>query len=132
MSWAEPSYSLGNFLYQPEEGQPPAADLYDAGIDMYSLAVGVPGRPAAGRHGVDAEEWWEGAVAVATFEAGLLRSLAIHPVDLGADVPAARRGIPRMPAPPRAVGILETLARLSQRYGTMIRVENGAGMVDIK
>lgn len=125
-------YSVGNFLYQPEGGQPSSADLYDSGIDMYSLALGIPGRPAAGRLGFDTEEWWEGGVAVATFEAGVLRSLAMHPVDLGVDLPPSRRGIPRVPAPARAVRILEVLARLSQRYDTTVRIENGVGIVGIK
>jgi hypothetical protein len=61
----------------------------------------------------------------------VLRSLELHPVDLGVDLPAARRGIPRLPAPPRAVRILETLARLSQRYNTRVRLENGVGMVEL-
>ena len=125
-------YSVGNFLFQPEPGQPPSADLYDAGLDMYSLAMGMPGRAAAGRLGADAEERWEGAVAMASFEAGALRALQIHPVDLGVDLPAARQGIPRRPASPRDVTILERLARLSQRYNTTVRIENGVGIVDIE
>ena len=121
-------YSVGNFLYQPE-GQSPATDPYDAGIDMYSLATGIPGGTTASRFGVASEEWWEGAVAVATFEAGALRSLQVHPVDLGWDLPAGRRGIPRKPIAPRAVKILERLAGLSQPYDTTIRIENGVATV---
>jgi len=122
-------YSVGNFLYRAEEGQPPATDPYDAGIDMYSLATGTPGGTTASRFGVASEEWWEGGVAVATFEAGALRSLQVHPVDLGWDLPAARRGIPRKPIAPSAVKILERLAGLSQRYDTTIRIENGVATV---
>jgi poly-gamma-glutamate capsule biosynthesis protein CapA/YwtB (metallophosphatase superfamily) len=124
-------YSLGNFLYQPEEGQSPAADAYDGGADMFSLAMGIPG-PARAGHGVDSEDWWEGAVAVATFQAGVLRLLHVHPIDLGVDLPATRKGIPRVPAPPRTVTILERLARLSARYETTIRLENGVGIVAIE
>jgi hypothetical protein len=126
-------YSVGNFLYQLEEGRPPATDPYDAGIDMYSLATGISsGRTAASRFGVASEEWWEGAVAVATFEAGGLRSLQVHPVDLGWDLPAGRRGVPRKPAAPRAVKILERLAGLSRPYDTTIRIENGIATVDLE
>ena len=82
-------YSVGNFLFQPEPGQPPPADPYDAGFDMYSLAMGIPGRAAAGRPEADSAERWEGAVAVASFEAGALRALQMHPVDLGVDLPPA-------------------------------------------
>jgi poly-gamma-glutamate synthesis protein (capsule biosynthesis protein) len=123
-------YSLGNFVYQPSEGHAPGNDPYDAGIDMYSLAMGVSGSGAPIRFGPDSEEWWESAVAVATLEAGLPRSLQIQPVDLRVETPS-RRGLPRRPTSQRAVKILERLARLSYRYGTAIRIENGVGIVQI-
>jgi hypothetical protein len=125
-------YSLGNFLYQPEEGERPSGDAYDSGIDMYSLAMGISGSAGAGRLGLDREEWWEGAVAVATFEGGVLRSLQVHPVDLGLDLPAEGRGIPRVPAPSRAARMLEKIRRLSERYDTTMRIENGMGIVDVR
>jgi poly-gamma-glutamate capsule biosynthesis protein CapA/YwtB (metallophosphatase superfamily) len=123
-------YSLGNFLYQPSEGHAHANDPYDLGIDMYSLAMGVSGSGAPTRFGPDSEEWWEGAVAVATLDAGVPRSLQIHPVDLGVETPS-RRGLPRRPTRQRAVGTLERLARLSDRYRTAIRIQNGVGVVQI-
>ena len=125
-------YSVGNFLYQLKEGQSPATDQFDAGVDMYSLATGISGGRTASRFGVANEEWWEGAVAVATFESGALRSLQVHPVDLGWDRPADRRGVPRKPAAPQAVKILERLAGLSQPYNTTVRIGNGVGTVVIK
>ena len=125
-------YSVGNFLYQLKEGQSPSTDQFDAGIDMYSLATGISGGRTASRFGVANEEWWEGAVAVATFESGALRSLQVHPVDLGWDRPADRRGVPRKPAAPQAVKILERLAGLSQPYNTTVRIENGVGTVVIE
>ena len=125
-------YSIGNFLYQLKEGQSPSTDQFDAGVDMYSLATGISGGRTASRFGVADEEWWEGAVAVATFESGALRSLQVHPVDLGWDRPADRRGVPRKPAAPQAVKILERLAGLSQPYNTTVRIENGVGTVVIE
>jgi poly-gamma-glutamate capsule biosynthesis protein CapA/YwtB (metallophosphatase superfamily) len=123
-------YSLGNFVYRPSEGHAHASDPYDAGTDMYGLAMGISPGKAPIRFGPDNEKWWEGAVAVATLEAGLPLSLQIHPVDLGVETPG-RRGLPRRPTSPRAVRSLERLARLSQRYGTTIRIENGVGVVQI-
>ena len=92
--------------------------------------MGVSGGEAPIRFGPDSEEWWESAVAVATLEAGVLRSLQIHPTDLGVET-AGRRGLPRRPTSQRAVRILERLARLSERYGTPIRIETGIGVVQI-
>jgi poly-gamma-glutamate synthesis protein (capsule biosynthesis protein) len=122
-------YSLGNFVYQPSEGPAPTNDPFDMGIDMYSLAMGVSGGVPI-RFGPDSEEWWESAVAVATLEAGVLRSLQIHPADLEVET-ADRRGLPRRPTPQRAVRILERLTGVSERYGTAIRIENGVGIVQI-
>ncbi len=123
-------YSLGNFIYRPSQGHAHASDPYDAGTDMYGLAMGISPGEAPIRFGSDDERWWEGAVAIATLDAGLPLSLQIHPVDLGVETPG-RRGLPRRPTSPRAVRSLERLARLSQRYGTTIRIENGVGVVQI-
>ena len=125
-------YSVGNFLYRPEEGQTLPQDPYDAGLDMYSLALGMSARPPAAASRTDNAAFWEGVVGVATFDGGALRSMHVHPVDLGLDLPAARRGVPRIPAPARAATILERLSSLSQPYDTTIRIENGVGIVQIR
>jgi poly-gamma-glutamate capsule biosynthesis protein CapA/YwtB (metallophosphatase superfamily) len=125
-------YSVGNFLYRPEEGQAPPSDPYDAGLDMYSLAMGMSGREQTRGPATGSDAFWEGIVAVATFDDGALRLLQVHPIDLGRDLPANRRGVPRKPALARAVTILERLVRLSEPYDTSVRIENGVGMVEIK
>jgi len=113
-----------------EEGQAPPSDPYDAGIDMYSLAMGMSGRqPAAPGPATGSDAFWEGIVAVATFDDGALRLLQVHPVDLGWDRPAKRRGVPRKPVLARAVTILERLVRLSEPYDTRVRIEDGVGAI---
>ena len=64
-------------------------------------------------------------------QVGRLRALRLQPLDLGGDLPAARRGVPRKPSAARAASMLERLARLSKPYGTILRVENGVGIVEI-
>jgi poly-gamma-glutamate synthesis protein (capsule biosynthesis protein) len=123
-------YSLGNFLYRVDEGHPPAADAFDAGVDMFSLAMGMSGASATAP-GDDADAWWEGALAVATFDGDRLAALQLHPVDLGRQLPSARRGIPRRPALPDATNTLETLVRLSRPFGTTIQIDDGVGYVRI-
>lgn len=127
-------YSVGDFLYWPDGSQTPPKDAYDAGLDMYSLAMGMSVRPpTAGGAEADGPAFPEGLVAVATFDGGALRSLGLHPVDFGGnDLPAVRQGVPRRPAPARAVTILDRLARLSQEYDTTVRIESGVGVVDLK
>jgi poly-gamma-glutamate synthesis protein (capsule biosynthesis protein) len=124
-------YSLGNFLYQTEGLDFRAADAYDAGTDLFGLALGTAPATAAATSGPDQDAWWESAVAVATFEGGRLTRLRLHPIDLGAALPMAARGTPRAADRNRSEAILNRLTRLSQPYQTTIRVENLVGVVDL-
>jgi poly-gamma-glutamate capsule biosynthesis protein CapA/YwtB (metallophosphatase superfamily) len=123
-------YSVGNFLYLPAEGLAPPQNIYEAGFDMYSLALGMSA-PPAGRSVTAGDGFWDGIAAVATFDTGRLRALRLQPIDLGGDLPAARRGVPRKPSAARAAALLERLARLSQPYRTILRMEDGVGIVEI-
>jgi hypothetical protein len=97
---------------------------------MYSLALGISA-PSAGGSLTAGDAFWDGIAAVATFDTGRLRALRLQPIDLGGELPAARRGVPRKPSVARAAAMLERLAVLSQPYGTILRVENGIGIVEI-
>jgi poly-gamma-glutamate capsule biosynthesis protein CapA/YwtB (metallophosphatase superfamily) len=125
-------YSLGNFAYDYSAIIPRAADSYDAGVDLYRLALG-----AAADSGTSpvprAEEpqWWESVIAVTTFDHNVLKSIQFQPIDLGVDLPLAQRGIPHLAAGDRASNILQRLSRLSQDLGTTIRVGNGLGVMDL-
>jgi hypothetical protein len=46
-------------------------------------------------------------------------------------LPAERQGIPRLPAPDREAAILARLARLSQPYGTRMRIGNGVAVIEL-
>lgn len=125
-------YSLGNFLYQSQEIEARAADVYDSGVDLFRLTLGVVGeRDAAPTTGFDNPEWWQSVVALGTFDDGRLRSVHLQPIDLGVDRPRGERGTPRVAAPSRADVILERVRRLSEVYGTRIRIENHAGVIDV-
>src|SRR5437773_7214251 len=77
-----------------------AADVYDAGTDLFRMALGAlgdrerpPGSPP------DAPAWWQGAVAIVTIDAGRVAGIAMHPVDLGVGIPLQKRGTPRLAGP---------------------------------
>jgi hypothetical protein len=110
-----------------------AADVYDAGADLFGLALGtLPAHAAADKSGLDDDAWWESAVAVATFDDGHLTAIRLHPIDLGVALPMAHRGTPRVADRNRSDAILDRLTHLSQPYQTTIRVENRVGVVDLR
>ena len=126
-------YSTGHFIFQYQALDRRAADVYDAGVDLYRMAIGA----------VDFSEprllptfeepvWWEGVIARATFDGGALTSLQLLPIDLGAGLPKADRGIPRLAAPDREKDIVDRLSRLSGQLGTRVSSTDGMVTVDLK
>jgi poly-gamma-glutamate capsule biosynthesis protein CapA/YwtB (metallophosphatase superfamily) len=123
-------YSLGDFAYQRAATAAATPDVFDAGIDLYELALGtMPEDPALKRPPLVGDVWLEGAIAVATLDGAMLRSVRIVPLDLGIDRPIEGRGLPRVADPPRAKRILERLARLSEAFGTVLVREADTGIV---
>jgi poly-gamma-glutamate synthesis protein (capsule biosynthesis protein) len=123
-------YSVGTFLHRVQDREGQLVSPFDAGFDMYSLAMGMPARTGGGISADDALR--DGLVVVATFDQGALQTLRLHPVDLGLELPPAQRGVPRQPSSVRAAALLEHVARLSQPYGTTVRISDGVGAVDVK
>ena len=126
-------YSVGNFIFQYQALDRSAADIYDAGADLYQLAIGAIGlaqpRPMTT---FEKPEWWEGLVARATFAGGALTSLELQPIDLGAGEPKEQRGVPRPAAPDRAKDILDRLSRLADQLGTHVSSVDGLATVELK
>jgi poly-gamma-glutamate capsule biosynthesis protein CapA/YwtB (metallophosphatase superfamily) len=125
-------YSLGDFIYQSQNVDARAADVYDAGVDLFRLALGVGSEHEAASGTWDNPEWWQSVVALSTFDDGQLTSIRLQPIDLGVDRPADAKGTPRMAAPSRAASILDRLRRLSEIYGTRIRIEGQTGLIDVQ
>lgn len=123
-------YSLGNFLYQTADLDFRAANMFDAGADLYQAAIGALSS-APQRHPAPPDEsaWWEGALAVATFEQGRLTLIRLVPLDLGADKSPGEKGMPRKVEGERAAAILDRLSRLSGAVDTPLEVEGGVGVV---
>jgi poly-gamma-glutamate capsule biosynthesis protein CapA/YwtB (metallophosphatase superfamily) len=126
-------YSLGNFIYQAQGMDLRDADVYDAGTDLFNIALGTGGdRRAARRSGFDDPEWWQGVIATTTVDDGHVTQIRLQPIDLGVDAPKDARGTPRTPAPARAAAILDRVSHLSDAYGTHVRVEGGVGVIDLE
>ncbi len=127
-------YSLGNFFYQSETiktfpgefyargGLPKDATPQDA-ID-YREAV-RSGRIQKDnilplRSGRENEEWFDAAVAEIGFDAGVLRSIRLHPISTY-HAKRSQRGVPRFVAPDKAKQIIADLREYSSAFGTKIR-----------
>jgi len=123
-------YSLGNFVYQTAALDFRAANVFDAGTDLYQSAIGAGGAAAGSRETPpDDEAWWEGAVALVTVDQRRVDSIRLIPVDLASGKPVTARGFPRTASPEKATAILDRLARLSRDFQTTIQVDGGAGLV---
>lgn len=121
-------YSLGNFIFQIDALAGPQVDVFDAGVDLYRMALGAVSEYATPAFAEDV--WWESVVSEAVFEQGRVTSLRLHPIELGLGLPYRQRGMPRLAEAARGRAILERVARLSEEFGTKIRVEGGVGLIE--
>jgi hypothetical protein len=60
-----------------------------------------------------------------------LKRIRLDPIDLGVDRPQTDRGTPRAADAGRGIAILRRLAALSASSNTAIRIQDGAGVVDL-
>jgi poly-gamma-glutamate capsule biosynthesis protein CapA/YwtB (metallophosphatase superfamily) len=124
-------YSLGNFMFDFSAVDPRSEDPFEAGADLYRVALGaVADNDASPQQSVDNPVWWESVIPIVHFEHGVLQSVRLQPIDLGVGLPAGQRGVPRLASANRGHEILKRLADLSREFGTRIRIENAAGVID--
>jgi len=71
-------------------------------------------------------------VAVSHYDDGELVAVRLYPIELGADGPDSRLGIPRLAPPDIAQRILERMQRLSRELGTQIDIEGTVGVITVK
>lgn len=123
-------YSLGDFIIQLENIRKAPADMYEkqkmdgnAGIDEL-----FDDRNAHGTRGLCYERvMYESVIPYWEAEDGKLSKLVLMPIELNFDKGRSMGGWPR---PKYDAGILERLAKMSEKYGTKIEIdENGLGVV---
>jgi poly-gamma-glutamate capsule biosynthesis protein CapA/YwtB (metallophosphatase superfamily) len=125
-------YSLGNFEFDFSRVDPRSEDAYEAGVDLYRLALGaVADSEPPPPQSADNPLWWESVIAVGHFDRGVLRSVRLQPIDLGVDLPLSQRGTPRLASADRSKEILSHLADLSREFSTRMRIENGIGVIEL-
>jgi poly-gamma-glutamate synthesis protein (capsule biosynthesis protein) len=125
-------YSLGNFAFDFSQVDQRSEDVYEAGTDLYRLALGAiaDSEPAPAQRMED-PVWWESVIAVGQFDGDRLRSVRLQPIDLGVGLAVTQRGTPRIASAEQSRKILNKLAELSREFGTVIRIENGTGVIEV-
>jgi len=119
-------YGIGTFVFQSHV--PATQDWLERfGLDPRTV---TPGDMQETVFAQDPAEWHDSIIAAVEFgRQGRVREIRIYPIDLRAVPPSKLRGLPRLAT--REVGerILTTMRRLSEPYGTDLRIVNGVGII---
>ena len=121
-------YSLGNFIFQNESVERLPADFYEKyGLGAeHTVADAFKTRNGNDTKGLGVQpDIWESVVAEWEMRDGKLHSITLHPISLGFDEPAYRRGWPRLS---NNLHVLEDLQQLSRPFGTELCIENGVAV----
>src|SRR5579875_645609 len=126
--------SLGSFVFQIETVQrQPAAAYEKHGLGPDCLPPDVTDAVGAVREGPPRGFWdrrmWTSVVADCRFEEGRLRSLELHPIDLGMELPRHVRGAPVLASAERGEEVLQGLAALCRESGVEITTERAGDRV---
>ena len=121
-------YSLGTFIQQLET----VRFLPEQAYERYGLGhEATPVDFAENRYGriSSGATRWEQAFAVCDFQGQGVKEVRLYPIELGAGQPRARRGRPVLADPAAGRRIIETIARLSAKYGTKVAYQDGIGII---
>ena len=122
-------YSLGNFIFQNETVAHLPSDYYakfgmpadSTAADAFDLRSQNDTRGYAANPRI-----WSSVIPRWTFEAGELREVVLHPIELGFGQPRYQRGWPRLT---KETAVLEELKKQSEAMGTKIVIEDGIGRI---
>lgn len=120
-------YSLGNFLFQYETVHPvPAESFARRGLEPGTLDSSLFAQKTVYHK---EKRFWRSLAPRITYEGNRVVEIELHPLSLGSDKPLYERGTPVRARGEEAVEILQSVAALSQPYGTVIEIEGEVGRV---
>jgi hypothetical protein len=129
-------YSLGNFVFENETMLFQPAESYDSLKLPPTASVGdyFDTRSGNDTKGFPVDkQYWESMVAEVSFSgAHTLDKIKLTPITLGFREPRPDRGQPRLAGPEVAKEVLDNVAKLSELFGTKIRIENNEGYVVVR
>lgn len=135
-------YSLGNFIFQNETVFKMPADFYERyDLDPFKSPVSEAydarqkAKPKPGRRKykwfTEDKKYWVSFVPQITFQGDEVEEVRLHPIELGFGEPRSIRGRPRLAQGEEGEHILRRLQELSKPYGTIIRIEDGVGYLQL-
>ncbi|MEE8442352.1 MAG: CapA family protein [Dehalococcoidia bacterium] len=127
-------YSLGDFIGQNDTVQlQPYDNMQRQGLSWEGTAADFyDARSANGTRGQAVEPIrWQSAVVSVSFKGGQLSGVKLHPVDLGYGLSRSQQGRPMLAEGEVAQEILERFQRLSEPFGTRVRIEDGVGSLEL-
>ncbi|HET9832533.1 MAG TPA: CapA family protein, partial [Vicinamibacterales bacterium] len=122
-------YSLGNFVFQLDLLSPVAADLFEQYKMDGASATDAEFNAMWNERVFGGEVWYQSVVTTSRFENGRIAEIQLRPIDLSYGARGADRGVPRFASPELAQAILQRIARLSQPFGTELKIDRGVGVV---
>jgi len=122
-------YSLGNFVFQLDLLEPVGSDLYEQYKIDGAAATDAEFNAMWNELVFGGDVWYQSVVATTRFEKGRAAEIQLRPIDLSYTARGADRGVPKLAGQDIAKVILERAARLSQSFGTQIRIERGVGVI---
>lgn len=127
-------YSIGDFVLQNDTVLlQPAAAYTRYGLDWEATPADFyDARSGKQTRGQDVELVnWQSIVAITKWEAGQLRTVELHPIDLGMGLPMGQRGRPVLAQGAAAQEILKRFQRMSKPFGTTIEITDGIGVINV-
>jgi poly-gamma-glutamate capsule biosynthesis protein CapA/YwtB (metallophosphatase superfamily) len=125
-------YSLGSFVFQLETIRYLPQEAYDRyGLDHMATPVDfVKARYQNDTVGHPADPLqWQQICAVCHYRAGMVKEIALYPLDLGHGRPRSQRGRPLIADEELGEKIIGRVARLSRRLGTEVSFAKGQGLI---
>jgi poly-gamma-glutamate capsule biosynthesis protein CapA/YwtB (metallophosphatase superfamily) len=122
-------YSLGNFIFQLDLLSPIASDLFEQYKMDGAAATDAEFNAMWNQRVFGGEVWYQSVVTTSRFENGRIAEIQLRPIDLGYGARSADRGVPRPAAQELAQIILQRVGRLSQPFGTELKIDHGVGVI---
>lgn len=124
-------YSLGNFIFQTDLVSNLPSDFYEKyGLGpMDNVADAFDTRSKNNTVGLGTNpDVWESVIASWRIENNELKDLILYPITLGYGSARYKRGWPKIS---NDIRVLERLAKLSQPFGTQIKIKGNVGVVQL-